>query len=239
MLKKSLFTGLLSLIITLTFQSVFAQDSSAPEASIISNEGSIDDLLVRPMRLPALQEIGGNPFMTSDYKTGKVIMDNDLIVTGVPIKFNIFSNAIMIQKDGQEMKLESFKLVSYEDVQDPSNIKHVEFGQGYPEVDNHNSKSVYQVLSNGTKVKLLKYLTQKIEDVNSLGEYSKREIVTTEQLYIYIPGGTIKKIKSSKKDIKDLLPELSTKIDEFTASKNLKMKSEADIVLLVDEINKP
>lgn len=220
-------------------QTISAQETATNENSTHSNEGTIDDLIVKSMRLPALQEIGGSPFMSPDYKTGKVIIDNDLVVSDVPVKFNIFSNAIMVQKDGNEMKLESFKLVSYDDKLDLDNIKHYEFGQGFPEVDNHTDKSVYQILSNGPKAQLLKYLTQKVEDVNTLGDYNRREIVTTEQLYLYVPGSGIKKIKSSKKDIKDALPALSVKIDEITASKNLKLKSESEIVMLVDALNKP
>ncbi len=221
------------------FNNSYAQNVSTTENTSQSTEGSIDDLIVKLMRLPALQEIGGSPFLSPEYKTGKVKMDNDQIVTDVPVKFNIYNNAIMVQKDGNDMKLESFKIVSYDDVLDPINIKHYEFGQGYPEIDNHSDKSVYQILTNGPKAQLLKYYTQKVEDVNTLGDYNRREIVTTEQLYIYVPGGGIKKIKSAKKDIKDALPAMSAKIEEFSSSNNLKLKSESEIVLLVEALNRP
>lgn len=236
MLKKSLFTTLsiTIFIVAFSFQSSFAQGTGST-----SDEGTIDDLIVKTMRLPALQEVGGSPFMTSDYRTGTVIMDNDLIVKDVPVKFNIFSNAIMIKKDGNEMCLESFKLVSYDDASDPSNVKHFQFAQGFPDVDGHTGKSVYQVLSNGPKAQLLKYITQKVEDASTLGDYSRKELVSTEQLYIYVPGGSIKKIKASKKDVKDALPALSDKIEEIATTNNLKMKSESDIVQLVEALNKP
>jgi hypothetical protein len=145
----------------------------------------------------------------------------------------------MIKKDDNEMRLESFKMVSYDDASDPNNIKHIQFGQGYPDIDGHTGKSVYQVLSTGPKAQLLKYITQKVEDANTLGDYSRRELVSTEQLYIYVPGGTIKKIKASKKDVKEALPALSEKIEEIASANNLKLKSESDIVQLVEALNKP
>lgn len=239
MSTKTLCSLLFSMFFVGAVQTISAQETTTNGNSTQSNEGTIDDLIVKSMRLPALQEIGGSPFMSPDYKTGKVIIDNDLVVSDVPVKFNIFSNAIMVQKDGNEMRLESFKLVTYDDVLDPANIKHFEFGQGFPEVDNHTDKSIYQILSKGANAQLLKYLTQKVEDVNTLGDYNRREIVTTEQLYLYVPGSGIKKIKSGKKDIKDALPALSAKIEEIATSKNLKLKSESEIVMLVDALNKP
>ncbi len=225
-----------SLFFSFSVAGVFAQ--TAVEAS--SNQtGSIDDLVVKPIRLPALQEIGGSPFMTVDYQTGTVTVAENKTVGNIPVKFNIFSNAIMIQKDGQDLRLESFEVVSYDATENNGTIKHVMFKQGYPEIDNHTDKSIYQVLSMGTKVHLLKFLSQKVEDVPTLGDYSRREIVTTQQLYIYTPGGEIKKIKASKQSLVEALPALSAKIDEVVAANKLNLKSESDIAELVEALNKP
>ena len=217
----------------------FAQGTATTQTST-TTEGSIDDLQVQPFRLPALAEVGGTPFLTTDYKTATVVTSKDKTVTEVFVKYNIYSNAIMVKMDdGQEMKLESFKTVSYDDVAADGSAKHIQFAQGLPDVDNHNSRSVYQVISAGPKVQLLKYITQKVEDAATLGDYSRRELVSTEQLYIYVPGGAIKKIKASKKDVVEALPSLSAKIDEITASNNLKLKNEAELVTLVEALNKP
>lgn len=200
---------------------------------------TIDDLQVKPMRLPALQEVGGSPFMTEDYQTGSVQVADDKIVTNVPVKFNIFSNAVMVQKDGQDMRLESFQVVSYDITGNDGAIKHIMFKQGYPEIDNHTDKSVYQVLSMGSNVHLVKFLSQKVEDAATLGDYSRREIVTTQQLYIYTPGGEIKRIKASKQSVVDALPALSAKIEEVVTANKLNLKSESDIAELVEALNKP
>lgn len=203
-----------------------------------AQNGTIEDLEVRPMRLPALAEVGGSPFMTNDYQTGSVIVGDDKTVPNVPVKFNIYSNAIMVQKNGEEMRLESFKLVSYaENVN--GQVKQVMFGQGYPEIDNHTGKSVYQVLSMGPKVHLLKFLSQKVEDAPTLGDYSRREIVTSQQLYIYTPGGEIKRIKASKQSVAEALPGFSKQIDEAISANKLNLKNESAIAELVEVLNRP
>ena len=193
------------------------------------------DLQVQPMRMPALQEVGGSPFLTADYYKGNIEISDKRLVKDIPVKFNLFNNAIMIQKGGQDMKLELFETVTYTDGTNRTII----LKQGYPEIDNHTDRSVYQVLSMGPKVHLLKFYSQKIEDAATLGDYSRREIVTTHQLYIYTPGGEIKKIKASKQSIADALPGLSSRIEELVSANKLNLKNEAAIAELVEALNKP
>ena len=244
MMKSNYVLKLLPAFFLLCFTGLnsFAQNSNESNAGQTgkAQEGSIDDLQVKPFRLPALQEVGGSPFFSTDYNMATIQTDKDKIVADVPVKFNIYSNAIMVKMDdGQELRLESFKLISYDEAGTDGAIKHIKFEQGLPEVDNHNANSVYQVISTGPKVQLLKYFSQKVEDAATLGDYSRRELVITEQLYIYLPGGEIKRIKASKKDLVEALPSMSAKIDEIANANNLKLKSEAEIAVLVEALNKP
>ena len=176
--------------------------------------------------------------MHSDYRMGYILFNADRTVTNVPVKFNIFNNLIMVQRDGDELKLETFDLVSYDETLADGAIKHFIFKQGYPEIDNRPATAVYQVLSYGPKLHLLKFLTQKVEDAATLGDYSRREIVTTQQLYVYVPGGEIKKIKAGKGGIAEALPSLAARAEEITKSKSLNLKNENDLILLADELNK-
>lgn len=226
----------ISYVIKTTIGSLFF---SFMVSGVLAQNGTIEDLQLKPMRLPALQEVGGSPFLTPDYKLASVQVSDEKAVEAVPVKFNIFSNAVMVQKDGQELRLESFQQVSYDVTETDGSVKHFIFKQGYPDVDKNSAKTIYQVLSIGPKVHLLKLLTQKVEDAPTLGDYSRREIVTSEQLYVYVPGGEIKKIRNSKKDLVAALPSLSAKIDEIAGAKDLKLKSESEITLLVEELNKP
>lgn len=213
---------------------VLAQDPNGT-----TKEASIDDLPVKPLRLPALSEVNGSPFFSADYRMATVKLKNDIAVPNIPVKFNTYNNVMMVQKDGQEMKLESFETVAWDETNADGELKHIVFGQGFPEVDKQTDHSIYQVISSGPKVQLLKYYFQKVEDAATLGDYSRKEIVTKEQLYIYVPGGAIKAIKASKKDLAEALPAFTDKIEELVKANSLKMKSESDIVTVVEALNKP
>ncbi|MEO7923790.1 MAG: hypothetical protein ABIR30_08925 [Chitinophagaceae bacterium] len=234
MIKSNYASKLLTGFFLFSFAALntFAQEGTTP--------GSIDDLKTSAFRVPALQEVGGSPFYTTDFKMATIRTSTDKVVSEVPVKFNIFSNAIMVKMDdGQELRLESFKTVSYDETDANGTVKHYTFQQGLPDVDNHNSNSVYQLVSAGPKVQLLKYVSQKIEDVNTPDNSSQKELVKSEQLYVYVPGAEIKRIKASKKDLVEALPSMSARIDEIAAANNLKLKSEAEIAVLVEALNRP
>lgn len=233
-MSKGIFTkGFLFGFALMATSSLFGQASPETEATI-------DDLKVSPMRIPALQEVTGSPFLTADYMNATVHLKDNKYVADILVKFNIYNNFIMVKMDdGQELKLDNFKSVTWDEKNDDGTVKHYEFAMGYPEIDKHSDRAVYQVLSAGPNAHLLKYISQKVEDANTLGDYSRRELVRTEQLYLYIPGKEIKKIKASKKDITEALPALAGKIEEIAASNNLKLKNESEIVTLVEELNKP
>lgn len=199
----------------------------------------MSDLQIQPIRLPALSEVGGSPFMTAEYQPGMVEISDHRVVKNIPVKFNIFNNAIMVEKDGQDMKLELFETVTYLITGNDGTTRQVIFKQGYPEIDNHNDRAVYQVLSMGPKAHLLKFLTQKVEDAATLGDYSRREIVTSQQLYIYTPGGEIKRIKANKQSLVEALPALKSKIEEVVNSNKLNLKNESGIIELIETINRP
>lgn len=225
--------GLLFGFALMAVSSVFGQASPETEATI-------DDLKVSPMRIPALQEVTGSPFLTAEYKNATIHLKDNKYVADIPVKFNIYNNFMMVKMDdGQELKLDNFKSVTWDEKNDDGIVKHYEFAMGYPEIDKHSDRAVYQVLSAGPNAHLLKYISQKVEDANTLGDYSRRELVRAEQLYLYVPGKEIKKIKASKKDIAEALPALAGKIEEIAASNNLKLKSESEIVTLVEALNKP
>jgi hypothetical protein len=216
-----------TLLFSVLAMAISAQENQGGKDSI--QELTIDDLSVKTMRLPALAEVGGSMFLTTEYKQGTILISSNKVVTDIPVKFNIYNNAVMVQKDGQEMRLESFYQVSYDETAADGAVKHIRFKQGYPDADNHTVTSVYQVISEGPKVHLLKFISQKVEDAATLGDYSRKELVTTEQLYLYIPGGTIRKIKSAKKDLAEVLPGMASKIEEIISSNNLKLKNENEI----------
>ena len=225
------------------FSSVVIAQESTEVPAVRTEEGKLADLPAKPFRMPSLADVGGSsPFLSPEYRQGQVELGQGRIVSNVPVKFNTFNNCIMVIRDGQELRLDFFESVSYRETEGVGAGKHFHFKAGYPEIDNNNENTIYQVISMGPKLHLLKYISQKVEDVPTLGDYSRREIVTNEIFYVYVPGGEMKRIKSlksAKQSLQEALPELSTRIDEISVAKKLKLKSESDISVLVEELNKP
>lgn len=115
----------------------------------------------------------GFTFFNPEYKLAIVQLKNDIAVANIPVKLNVYNNVMMVKKDGVDMKLETFQTVSYNETGRDGSEHNVAFGKGFPEVDKHNEYSIYQVLSDGPKMQLLKYLFQKVEDAATLGGCSR------------------------------------------------------------------
>ena len=204
--------------------------------------GTVDELPLKPFRLPSLSDVGGSPFLTEEFMEAKVEMGQGRIIKDVLLKFNVFNNNMLVLRDGQSLKLDFFEQVSFSLMDNRGIDKQYVFRAGYPAIDNQNENTIYQVLSMGPKVHFLKYISQKVEEVPTLGDYSRREIVTTENYYVYTPGGEISKLKSmkaGKQSLVEALPTLADRIQEIASAKNLRLKSETDISLLIEALNQP
>jgi hypothetical protein len=143
----------------------------------------------------------------------------------------------MVMRNGEVLKLEFFDEISFEDYEGGKPVE-VIFRAGYPDVDGNSVNTVYQVLSKGPKVHLLKFLSQKVEAVNTMGDYNRKELVNSNQLFVYdVESKKISKIKKDRKSLADALPTFSARITELAGSR--KIKSEDDISLLVEQLNAP
>ena len=234
--------SVLASFIGLTVSAQNSPESTQDQVIAGGQNASIDELPLKPFRLPALSDVGGSPFLTEDFVSATVDLGQGRIVKDVLVKFNAFNNNILVQKEGKELKLDIFELVSYSQMDNRGIDKQYVFKAGYPAIDNQNENAIYQVLSMGPSVHFLKYISQKVEDVITLGDYSRREIVTTEHYYVYTPGGNIvklKSMKSGKQSLMEALPALASRIEEIASTKNLRLKSESDISLLVEALNHP
>lgn len=222
----------------------FAQSSESTQEQVITGGqgGSLDELPLKPFRMPSLSDVGGTPFLTEEFVSGSVELGQGRVVNNVQLKFNAFNNNFLVLKDGQQLKLDFFELVNYTQLDNRGILKQYVFKAGYPAVDNQGENTIYQVLSMGKKAHFLKYISQKVEEVPTLGDYSRREIITHEHYYVYVPGGSmtlIKSMKSSKQYLKEALPDLASRIEEIASEKNLKLKSESDLSILIESLNTP
>lgn len=223
-----------------TVLSTYAQGdvTNAPDHTTGSVQLNINDLPLRSVRYPNLSEVGGSIFLTRDFNKANIVLKDGGIVKNIPVKFNLYNNAVIVIRDGSEMKVEPFKEVSYTEYNAAGEPKQFVFRQGYPDVDNFTDNTIYQVLASGPKVQLLRFYNQKVEDAPTLGDYSRRELVTNKMLFLYVAGEGIKKVSLGKKAVSGIFPSLATASEEIVKTEKLNLKNESDLIQLVEALNK-
>ena len=185
------------------------------------------------LRLPPMNDVEGSPFLHAGYNTAFVRLKSGYTAT-VPVKYNMYGNEIIFMQNNNELAMDSVAYVSYM-VLEPHPGRIV-LQSGYPPLGTNTRNTIYQVLDSGA-IQLLKHTTQTIEEVRTMGTVPKKEFVTKEELYIYTPGGELKKIKADKKSLQEALPQYAEKIERIIEEKKLKLKKEADIRTLISELN--
>src|SRR5687767_15757999 len=131
---KTFFVILLSFISVLSVQAQSTIESATEQAPG-GQSTSIDDLPIKPFRMPALQDVGGSPFLTAEYCKGMIELGQGRTINNVPVKFNTFNNAMMVLKNGEELKLEFFELVSFSAMEGNKAGNQFVFKAGYPEIE--------------------------------------------------------------------------------------------------------
>ncbi|HNN99333.1 MAG TPA: hypothetical protein PKN06_03665 [Chitinophagaceae bacterium] len=217
---------------------LLAQPGSVPDQTTGSAELNINDLPLRSVNIPALTDVGGSIYLSTDFIPATIRLKDGGVVKNIPVRFNIYNNAVMVRKDGSEQKIDPFEEITYNVYTNSGEANTFVFRQGYPDIENHSASSVYQVVADGAKVQVLKYLSQKVEDAPTLGDYSRRELVKSQQLYIYTPDGEIKKIILGKKAMSSFPAALTAQAEEIVKVKSLNLKNESDLVVLAQELNK-
>ena len=209
---------------------------STPTTGTINQPTETGFLTNRPISQMNVHDLTGSPYLSAEYKPGFVKIKNGYSQDNVPIRFNIYKNTLEFRHNGLELALVDLDFAVYLDIAGDSSSKKM-FRTGYPSVDRQNENSIYQVLASGEKAHLLKYLSQKVEDVKSMGDYDKKELNTYSTLYIYIPGQTINKTKADRKSIAGLFPGKEDKIDQLIKDRGLNLKKEKDLAELIESIN--
>jgi hypothetical protein len=219
---------------------VSAQMGALPPSIPFTGTGdrpaALNHMTSRPVRMMNIPDLQGAPYLSAAYKPGYVRIRNGYAQQNVPIRFNIYANALEFMRDGVELALDSLDIAMYLDVPgDSSSIRVLK--AGYPDVDNQNSSTIYEVLAIGERAHLVKYLYQKVEDVKAMGDYDKKQLTTYSKLYLYVPGKGMMKAKAEKKFLTALFPEYAQQIEQLIREKDLNLKKDSEYAQLVGELN--
>jgi hypothetical protein len=194
----------------------------------------------KPFVNPEATNVEGSPLLNTEWGTGTVYFKDGAIAKGVELKFNLEKNELYFNRDGALFlfndPITSFRMnFSYVGKQ-----YDVLFRSGYPATEKLGASTFYQVLEDGAKFQLLNYRFSYLADSYRYGGTAKKAFIEGEELYVYdVAFSKLIKIKRGEQGILDAMPsELSSKILSIAKSKRSKLKSNQDLIALIEELNK-
>jgi hypothetical protein len=189
-----------------------------------------------PFTSKANQNIEGSPLLIDNWTMGEVKLANGFLLKNVELQFDLYENELYFRKDNQVFTFaDPVKEFNF-NYTDQGAEKHVLFRKGYPDFDNHNDNSFYEVITDGNKVQLLKFLYKRIQEVNAYASPGKKEYADEEELFVYdVQKKSIIKIKSDKTSLLKALPGYENAINTFLSGK--KKISQNELISLIQQLN--
>ena len=184
------------------------------------------------------KEVLGSPFLNENWGKGEVRLRNGFLLKNAELQFDVYGNELHFRKDNIAYKfVDSIKEFSIE-FKEEEQTQSVFFRSGYPPIEKKYTPAFYQVLADGRKIQLLKYVSKEIrEKYNYLGPVAK-EYQLTVSYYIYdVSAGIIKAIKPGKEALIKAMPLYEKSISLFSKKKDYKFKSENEIKELFIALN--
>lgn len=198
---------------------------------------NIQDINGRPMFEYQYTDVQGSPYFSESWIRGSVKMENGKTYADVELKYDMVTDELLFKNAKGEMlrfvdPVREFRLL-------PADGLHAEalfFKSGYKPSSDASANAFYQILTNG-QTRLAKRLTKKVLENQP---YSSATIIKTFELvpiYYVIKDGLPVKIRKDKKAMLAALGDYSEELAEFIRAKKLDLKSETDLIALMNYYN--
>lgn len=180
-------------------------------------------------------DIEGSPYLNEAFVTAYVETNAGYKATNVLVRFNIYTNAFEFKQNNSIFELVNVKLVKIMQDDFDSSAYRL-FATGFPAVDGHSNTSFYEVLNRKNKIQLIKYYSQKLEDVKTMGFYNKKQLALTVTYYLFQEGMQPQKIKLNESALLKALPDYADQIRKIKNEQKLALKQEKDVAALLDSL---
>ncbi len=169
---------------------------------------------------------GEKAYVLKDWPIGKVIFQNGK-TEYLPINYNGYDQRLERLSKGEPYTFDS--AVREFILGDTTKDKGFLFRAGFEPIDGQGVLSFYEVVYDGKKNKLLKYIKFKTREKRNFNEANTTvNFDLYETYYLADKGGKMTKIKNSRKALSEYFG--SKDIDAFIDSKKLKFKEWEDVV---------
>ena len=179
----------------------------------------------------------GDAYLYPDWAIGHVLQEDEKYFNDMLLKYDIYNDRIIFKSHGDipmafKYAVKEFQIIHKNSINEPMAL----FKNGFPEIGKYNSKSYYQILTEG-KTTLVKKPYKSIVESLPYGESEKKKTFVANEIYFLHHQGKMIKLKKSKKSLIDILSDKKAELIAFMKDKNLNMKSEEDYVSVVNYYN--
>lgn len=186
----------------------------------------------------AANETDGSPLLNPNWGNGVVKFRNGYWVRNAELQFNLEKNELYFRKNNQAyLFVDTVVEFSLSYVENDKTVTAL-YRSGYPAVDRRGKDTYYEVLADGKKLQLLNFRNRVLLTRNNYGEGTTKYYKSNEQWYWYDPAaGTLQKARKDLNAIRNLFPQFKTQIDSYISAKGSKLRTDEEVVELVEWLN--
>ena len=187
---------------------------------------NISDIQGKPLIQRNNSDVSGTLFLFDDWVKGTVEQGNKTSYKDVDLKYNTYNEELFFKnpKDGSMLSfvvpVTAFSLAI--------NGKIEIYRNGFPEIDNFNTKSYYQVIFDGG-IKLLFKSYKTLIEVKPYNSPTTEKKIIDNSVYYVLNGNVMTKFKPSRKDFLEILNSKSNEIDAFIKKEKIDFKKHQDL----------
>lgn len=179
----------------------------------------------------------GDKYLYPDWMTGHVLQEDGKHFNDMSLKYDLYNDIVIFNSaDNVPMAfkypLKEFQLMQKKSVAEPFSL----FKNGFPPFGKYTAKSFYQVLTEG-KTTLIKKPYKSIIESMPYGESELKKTFGFNELYFLHHNGQMVKIQKNKNSVLEVFEDKKAELIEFIKDKKLGMKSDSDLVAVVNQYN--
>jgi len=193
-----------------------------------------------PMRIGKYVEVEGDPFLSTDWHKGTVVLASGTAIKDVNLKLDVVESKLLFQSNkGEELvftdPVKEFTLTYPGSVNNTKEfLKH--FKNGYTATDNTSASTFFEVLYSGT-VELLKKTYKSINEQRRYDSSTTNKSFQENVRYYLVVDGKATLVKNDKKSFLNLLKDKQPALETYIKNNKINFRSDADLTTLIAYYN--
>lgn len=218
-------------------QLLFLLSSAVSRAQGGANSGPtnfIQSAMFSPVAPKPHPDINGSPFLLEDWLLAKLQMPDNSVADSVYIKLNLYDKRLQFKNEKGEELESTVRIKEIRIIDINPKWKNAIFRTGYGEDPN----SFFQVVTDGSKMQVLKKLKMNVTESTMIGEGRKRNFQYADEMFFAISGVLYKSDKKcSSLQSGDVFGPDKDKMQKYISDNGIRCNQADDMKKLVAYYN--